>query len=401
MRDPQQSTEPSLSGGGFAFEPNAHAVDAAVFALMHRGARTLLAAGGDDEASCSAAGDPSGDASGDVLTGALRGRLMVAGDSLLPAVRRVAFDEHVLGLVEAGLADLTGEQDGPTALQRQLATESMRLQAQRQSLSEAMRRSGVDPLYFKGVLADAQWWQGSGVRGCSDIDLLIEPGSLEVVDGILRDFGLEPLIPTERAATLSASKERPYQPVDGAMRRSNAFGVDVHLGLLNDPPFRDPSLEVQRRARIYRTPFGAILGPCPEDQLAFLAGNLGGDAFGSRLRLSLDAWCTIALDGCDVGLAAERAQAWGCGWSLWALLLLVHTRFGLATDDAVMKALAPPAILQSRIRAVAGVDGPPPKVGRPLATMFHQHWLLSQRWWYPGWAVPRAMGLRWQDRFMR
>jgi hypothetical protein len=239
---------------------------------------------------------------------------------------------------------------GERSLRRALILEHDRI-----SVNSALEARGIDHLFFKGALSDPLWWGGQGMRGASDIDILIPRSAEEQASLVLQSLGYERKRSSTHPATEDASKERLFQHSD---IRSH-FPVDLHLGLLNDPPYFDPANEVFERAVVYETASGKMRGPCREDMLLLGAGNLGQSGFAERTKLVVDAACLLSREKPDLETVASRAAQWRVKAPLWGLLRLVEVRLHISVPGWLLDRLAPMRPLKGIIERIIGVHSSP------------------------------------------
>ena len=294
------------------------------------------------------------------------------------------------GLTRLGAAeDATGlDERAKWALRRALILERDRI-----SISKAFAAEGIDHLFFKGVLSDPLWWGGRGMRGASDIDILVPRSAEDGAALALVNLGYERIQAPTRRATEEASKERLFHHSD----MQSHFPVDLHLGLLNDPPYRDPVEQIFRRAVYYETAVGAIRGPCREDMLVLAAGNLGQSCFAERHKLALDAACLLLRENPDLNAAASRAEEWHVTIPLWGLLRLIEERLHVTVPDQFLNRLAPFRPIRGIVEHLAGIRRIPRRPERG-GRLILASWPLSGRIFWPLAATWQWTRLRIADR---
>lgn len=313
------------------------------------------------------------------LTHALRAALLSSRGAAVPSLH---LEEEIASAVleEAGLARLDGlVSQGLVALgnaplageaakrRRQGAVLSLWLHEHRRRVSAALDAREIPHVYLKGALSDALHWRGSGLRGTSDLDVLVAAGdadhavqALSVLDARELDFSRYRVsVGLGHARVLSL-------PTAGDLI------VDLHTSLISEPPFRDPSEEVLQRAVVYRTAVGDIRGPEREDALLFAAANLASDGFSGRAKLALDAACLLDEGGLRSDVVLARASEWGCAAAVWALLRIVEVRLGGRPDPSLMSALRPASRRRrALLEALAGVHTAPLRLrGEPTRALF-------------------------------
>lgn len=273
------------------------------------------------------------------------------------------------------------------------------LQDTRERLGRSLERRGVAHLFLKGVLHDPAFYGGRGMRSATDIDVLIDGDGYRAAASALAELGYERLLFPAHLATELASKERQF-------RSPTRPRVDLHVGLLNAPPFRDFAPQALARRVLWQTSCGSIPGLTSEDVLVHMAGNLGQDRFTGRLPLFVDTAALLMMRRVNATVVVERARRAGCGGALWALLEAVRARFGVAlSPTAAVTSLTPSRPMRAVLARLAGVRRPPPRVG-PRLSLLAYDWPLSARTAWPleattRWALLRTRDLRARRRRAR
>ncbi|MBN1570664.1 MAG: nucleotidyltransferase family protein [Acidobacteria bacterium] len=303
--------------------------------------------------------------------------------------------EYIDSMVARGF-QLMGATDAETDLEKRTKRAVRRaliLEHDRALIRDAFSAQGIEMLFFKGALCDPLWWGAQGMRGSTDIDVLIPRSAENAAASILINMGYERRRTPTHPATEDAAKERLFHHSDSQTR----FPVDLHLGLLNDPPYLDPAEQVFRRAVVYETAVGTIRGPSREDMLLLAAGNLGQSCFAERYKLALDAACLLLRESIDFKAVVSRAAQWRVTTPLWALLRLIEERLRIPIPDWVRDKVSPPFPLKAIVERVAGVRTAPwhPESGRGLILA---GWPLSGRVFWPLIAAWRWARLRIADR---
>jgi hypothetical protein len=307
------------------------------------------------------------------------------------AVLAIAAREQLDALVARGLLAL-GLCLEPHDLERrrsQALRRALLLERNRAEVREALEQQGIRPVFLKAALCDSLWWGGQGLRGATDIDVLVPRACESAASEILRSIGYDRKLFHGRRAVLEATKERMFVPRD-----PQRFAVDLHLGLLNEPPYRDPAAEVIARARTYPTSAGPIAGPAPEDMLVHAGGNLGQEAFAFPLKLALDSACLIRTGCLDYEAVFERAQSWRVCTPLWALLRRVQTELGICVPDRLLRRLAPPLWLRPIVERSAAVRFSAPRFASTGTQLLLSDWPMSGRVFWPLSATCRWARLR-------
>jgi len=346
------------------------------------------------------------DSGEELLFAALRAQLgAAAGTNGAPleesGIRKALFlaeIEQLDALAARGLLAL-GAPEGTLDLAERSARALRRallLECDRLALSRTFLEKSIRHVFFKGALSDALWWGAQGLRGATDLDVLIDRKSAAAAAEILRGLGYERKLMPSHQATLDAMKECSY-----VSREPGRFPIDLHFGLLNDPPYRDPGAAVLDRAVSYQTASGMIPGLSQEDMLVHAGGNLGQKGFMERLKLTLDATCLLLKEPLDADLVASRAGSCGVAIPLWGLLRLVQERLAVPVPQDLLDRLAPPPLLQSWVMHIAGVRRVFDRPSRSGIALLMVDWPLSGRIAWPLRATCRWARLRLADRRRR
>lgn len=308
-------------------------------------------------------------------------------DDVVRELVALAEAERVDALVARGLRSLGVEPEVLRLADRERAAlaQSLSLHHARAQLSRALDEHGVPHVYLKGTLSDALFWRGTGVRGVTDIDLLVSPEDEPHAHGALVSLGLARPVRVG-VVTDRATQERLY----GGDLRGRPINVDLHVGVCRSPPYRDPGTAIVERRRLYETPLGRIPGPSPEDALLQATLNLATAKFYSgRWKLLLDAACWLTRGDPDLEAFVRRARQANAAWAAWALLALVRERFVVDVPDGVMRALELSSTQRVLAERLAGV-GCLPRVPRARAARVLVEWPLVGR---PLW--PAELFVRW------
>lgn len=301
-------------------------------------------------------------------------------DDVVREVLALAEAERVDAIVARGLRTLGAERELLRLSERERAAlaQSLSLHHARAQLSTALDGHGVPHVYLKGTLSDALFWRGTGVRGVTDIDLLISPEDEPHAHAALLSLGLSRPMRVG-AVTDRVSPERLY----GGELRGRPINLDLHVGVCRSPPYREPSRGIVARRRVYETRLGAIPGPAPEDALLHATLNLAtAKFFSGRWKLLLDAACWLSRDDVELETFAERARRTNAGWAAWALLSLVRERFLVEVPEGVMRALEPRPTQRVLAERLAGI-GCVPRVPSSRAARVLVEWPLVNRPLWP------------------
>ncbi len=270
----------------------------------------------------------------------------------------------------------------------------MLLQHDRARIGSAFDAAHIAHAFLKGALIDAVFFDGRGVREVADIDVLIHRADDVLAWRAMVGAGYHRFVPASSSATDDAAKERLHRREDGRP----GFDVDLHLGLINEPPFHDFAVDALRRRVVYATSVGAIPGLCPEDMLVHMGGNVGGDWLGAHAKLAGDTALLLGRFSIDLATVASRARRAGCDVALWALLRVAAERHGARVPAWLLAELAPTSML--RRRAVERVLAGSVQARSQAERLVRIDWPLCGRPLWPIEKTARWASLRVQDRWL-
>lgn len=211
-------------------------------------------------------------------------------------------------------------------------------------VSGRLDRAGLRHVFFKGVVSDALFFGGRGLRGTSDVDVLVD--DLDAAAAALGDLTTGEAVEAgrPRLGLLRTARTLP----------ATVFGQRVFIDLQGSwfrAPLVDDTAGVLARAvRQGRE----LPRPALEDAMAYAGGNLVMDRFSGRLKLAVDVAMALGLGlPCDWGVVVQRARAWRCGGALWALLDWTTRHLGAAVPLDVLGGLRPPAPRRALLEASA------------------------------------------------
>jgi hypothetical protein len=119
-------------------------------------------------------------------------------------------------MVSRGLR-LLGAADCETDLEaraKRAIRRALILEHDRALISDAFADQGIDTLFFKGALSDSLWWGAQGIRGATDIDVLIPRSAENGAASILINMGYERRRTPTHPATEDAAKEKLFHHPD-------------------------------------------------------------------------------------------------------------------------------------------------------------------------------------------
>lgn len=242
---------------------------------------------------------------------------------------RSAIEHRVHGLlweeVRRGAVELP-ERDR-TALLYAALTSRARQQPQWTALERVhaeLAELGIEVATFKGVTSEARWYDRMGERPSSDVDVLVDPGSLHRIGEVLTRF--EPAHPLAEGAARLVAAHR-LQSVQVGVE---GVSIDIHLDLFKlGVPSRQRH-EIWARTEPFTLPSGATVRVLdPETALVHFLLHLNKDRFRWLLGFA-DVVRLLARE--EVDWAAVRSLARGDGLGVPVALSLRTVLETLAVD---------------------------------------------------------------------
>jgi hypothetical protein len=182
---------------------------------------------------------------------------------------------------------------------------------------------------LKGVLLARRLYSRPSARATTDIDLLVDPATLDAAEAAVRSTGYEPLVgPREdwfREHHHHLHFAHPHAlPMELHFHAYRGFGR-----LLPSRPLLDRSVPVEG------TSYRCLRVLAPEDELVYLAVHAAAHRF-TRLAWLYDCKLLLAtMTEEQVAVAAERARAWGYARPLELAALLLVDVLGAPADRLV------------------------------------------------------------------
>ena len=265
---------------------------------------------------------------------------------------------------------------------------SLTLEKTYRAASGALAASGIPFVLWKGLLADASWFGGRGLRHAGDVDLIVRQEDEATSIAVLETAGFKRRIRPRTGLAERMSKARIFSMPD-----PGSTFLDVHVRPLNSPPFKASSREVIEQRRVTGTSLGALPTPRPEHLLALLAGNLAGGLLSGHVRLCLDAAALMRTSTIDTPILLDVARRWRVGNALWGMLRFTSERFGVAPPNGVLERLRPAAALRWQVERAFGVSSAPWEPATRWHGLVGIDWPLASR---PLWILekPARAGLR-------
>jgi hypothetical protein len=242
---------------------------------------------------------------------------------------------------------------------------SMLLHHVRHQMETGFQKDGIQYAFFKGILSDNLWWEQSGMRGASDIDLLVDGTDQEKAFNVMAKIGAKEL-QLGLMSEIGRKKARIFRVSIAA----HDVCIDLHLELLaRDSGAMGFSADLLSRRHEYRTKFGDIWGLSAEDHLVFIAANASANSYASRFKSCLDVVLLLEQESLDEEHLLSLAAQWGLENSLWTILMLVKTRFAAPVSARLLSSLRASAATRFLGARIAGVYDAPLYVGELPCTL--------------------------------
>jgi hypothetical protein len=164
----------------------------------------------------------------------------------------------------------------------QLAAYNLRVRSHHHGLwnaltgvTQRLAEIGVDLANFKGVTAEARWYDNLGERPCTDVDLLLSPHQLDRIDEVIAL--IQPDHPLAGRAQAMADLNQ-LQHVD--LRWTQGIALDLHFDLLKVLIPGRHAGEIWRRTSLFAAPgLGTVRVVDPETSLVQSLLHLTKDRF--------------------------------------------------------------------------------------------------------------------------
>jgi len=242
-----------------------------------------------------------------------------------------AMEHRMTGLLWARAE--AGELKGDEQWERALAMLTLRNEAHHRHLWEALERvagklakTGVQIAAFKGVTAEARWFDRIGERPCYDIDILVDPAA------------------TDRADSIAACLD-PDHPLIGHFQELLGYGlvqalgfevgnvnIDLHFDLFKlGIPSRTSRLVWERTQQLGTPSGGSVRVLDPETALVHRLVSINRDRF--RYLLAYAEIARIISSEPDLHAVQDLARVEGLGVIVNKSLAAVLSTLGLPTED--------------------------------------------------------------------
>ena len=198
-------------------------------------------------------------------------------------------------------------------------------------LSQAFSAAGVDAVFAKGLALALTVYERPALRPFVDIDVLIEPPSLNAAHAVLSSLGYE-LDPRSMSNPIECSYSRERLP-------GFPVRIDLHWSFTGDDglqaPARIPIGEILSRTR---ETYGVRV-PSSEDTLLLAAANMPRKA-AQPLMLVAD-FAQLARQPLDWPACAERAHQWHVATGMWLGFELAAQHLLAPVNFAFMHSIEP------------------------------------------------------------
>jgi len=319
----------------------------------------------------------------DVAAGRMPGRIENVNGFV-----RSAIEHRMAGLVlssaKAGHIEL-----GAPALRAISATDLV-IRAHHEELWQSLEnvtahlsQAGFEIGTFKGVTAEARWYDRPGERPCIDLDLLVAPYDRQRIEEILSLFNpRHPLLPHIR----QLAAENRLQAIDVVM--APAVSVDLHLDLFRiGLAARTRDLIWERMVPFQLRGGATVSVPDAETSLVHLLLHLNRDGFPFVLGL-VDVVRLVAREGLDWSFIEELVRREGLEAATFASLDRVSDLLAIPSLRPGSRRRRPRQAVWKRLwperDALRGSEGRADRRRRELWLPFlaRGRRLEAARWWF-------------------
>ena len=156
----------------------------------------------------------------------------------------------------------------PRSPSQAMLARSLKVKRQRAVLDAIGARLGAPVVYLKAAWADPVLYGGRGERWGGDIDILVPAAAREPFARALADEGFRGDVMLEHHV------QRGWQ-----FRHDKQIGVDLHLGITEQPWFPLASSRLLKRAHAWDSADGPVMGLSAEDQVVHAAAHYAADRY--------------------------------------------------------------------------------------------------------------------------
>lgn len=288
---------------------------------------------------------------------------------------RIARRQRVEGLVHAGL--VRSRATAPAALiealagkAREIARRSVAQAAESGRLQALFDGAGLNNLVLKGAAVEILAYGGLGRKSAWDIDLLVQPESVEEACRVLSDVGYElvqpgDLRPAQFETYVALARECEFLHPDTDVT------VELHWGLA-DGPVLLPAMSAESPSQLVEVTNRLRLRTLARDELfAYLCVH-GAMHGWSRLKWLADLAALISRESPDaIGQLYARSRALGAGLCSAQALLLCEQLLGATIGSTLSAELRDLAAVRWLVRVALKTmvgGGEKELEARPLAS---------------------------------
>jgi hypothetical protein len=300
------------------------------------------------------------------------------------------------GLARAGVAPAAAVADELREAATAIAAENLRYAAEARRLSRALEEAGIVVLFLKGLTLNILAYNTLGIKKSADLDLVVEPASLERAIDLMEalDYAcVTPALGASREEILAfAARAKDIMWVRGGL------AVEIHHGFV-DSPLMLPGISVASPRQMVRIAPGVDLPTLAKDELfAYLCVHGATHAW-SRLKWIADVAALLAGESeaeiarlhrraVEMGAGRATAQALLLSAELFALPLGAGLRRELESDRAVRYLARAAVTTMLQGDAVTELDD----LAFGTAAIHFSHFRLMPGWRYKAAELRRKLG---------
>lgn len=250
-------------------------------------------------------------------------------DAFLRSIHEHRMIASVLQARERGLVALSPE--ATTALVVEDLSERklhLRMWVALGRIQDELRRLGAEVAVLKGIATEARWYEAIGQRTCTDLDLLLAPGSSKQAAAVVA--ALDP----DRGCSAAIDWLVPRRLLQHVDLRFDDLAVDLHFDPLKIGLPTKQMEAVWASTEVLDTPQGSIRVLSPEVELVLLLLHLNKDGF-ALLGPFLDIQRLLQRASLDWDRTREFVRNEGLDIPVWKSL-------GVVADVLDLKGLPTP-----------------------------------------------------------
>ena len=216
-----------------------------------------------------------------------------------------------------------------------IARQNLHLTAESIRLSSRLEAGGIRHHFVKGITLGALVYGSVGPKMGWDVDLLVDPGSVEAASAVLEEAGYRLAIPRGPKARDRLRLWHDHWKESVWVKAEGEVHVELHTRLADNPQLLTEVGPASRRVPVEVAP-GRTLPTLGTDELfAYLCVH-GASSAWFRLKWIADVGALIGgFEPAEVERLYRRSQALGAGRSAAQALLLCERLFGTALPPAL------------------------------------------------------------------